>query len=135
MTPRYLLDTDICIHARRQRPPALVARFDKLQRGEAVLSMITYGELLFGARKSASSARALQIIEEFGSLFDIIPVTVETAQMYGILRADLEARGQVIGGNDLWIAAQARAAGLIMVTGNDREFSRVAGLKIENWTV
>lgn len=135
MSPRYILDTDICIHARRRRPPELVARFDKLQRGEAVLSVITYGELLFGAYKSTTSARAIQVIEEFGSLFDIIPVSVEAGRAYGIIRADLEARGQVIGGNDLWIAAQARASGLILVTGNEREFSRVAGLQIENWTV
>ena len=134
MPARYLLDTDICIHARRRRAPALLARFDKLERGEAMLSVVTYGELLHGARKSLESERALRTIEEFASLFDIAPVTMETARMYGMIRADLERRGGIIGGNDLWIAAQARAAGLTLVTGNEREFRRVTGLKVENWS-
>ena len=133
MSPRYLLDTDICIHARRRKSPALLARFDKLERGEAVLSVVTYGELLYGARKSVESERALRTIEEFASLFDILPVTEETARMYGTLQANLEPKGQMIGGNDLWIAAHARVAELTLVTGNEREFRRVAGLKIENW--
>src|SRR5947209_4168608 len=74
MSRRYILDTDICIHARRQRPDALLARFNSLQRGEAVLSVITYGALLYGARKSSESKRAMQIIEEFENLFEILPV-------------------------------------------------------------
>jgi tRNA(fMet)-specific endonuclease VapC len=133
MSPRYLLDTDICIHARRGRSPALLARFEKLGRGEAVLSVITYGELLYGARKSAASERALQTIEEFASLFDILPITEETARIYGVLRAKLESKGQMIGSNDLWIAANAKVAGLTLVTGNEREFRRVLDLKVENW--
>jgi hypothetical protein len=68
-------------------------------------------------------------------LFDIAPLTEETARSYGMVRADLASRGEIIGSNDLWIAAQAKANGLTLVTGNEREFSRVAGLKIENWTV
>jgi len=133
MSPRYILDTDICIHARRRRPSALLARFDKLQRGEAILSVITYGELLYGARKSAESKRAVQIIEEFASFFEIAPVTAGTAQAYSGLRADLASKGEIIGGNGLWIAAQAKLLGLTLVTGNEREFRRIVGLKIENW--
>jgi tRNA(fMet)-specific endonuclease VapC len=135
MGARYILDTDICIHARRRRSPALLARFNRLERGEAVLSVVTYGELLYGARKSADADRAVQIIEEFASMFDIAPVTKEAARTYGMLRADLASRGEIIGGNDLWIAAQAKAESLTLVTGNEREFSRVVGLKIESWTV
>jgi tRNA(fMet)-specific endonuclease VapC len=134
MSPRYILDTDICIHARRRRSPELLARFDKLERGEAVLSVITYGELLYGARKSVDPERALRTIDEFASLFDIVPVTMETARIYGVLRASLASRGEMIGGNDLWIAAQAKLAGLTLVTGNEREFRRVVDLRIENWT-
>jgi tRNA(fMet)-specific endonuclease VapC len=133
MSRRYILDTDICIHARRQRSAALLARFNNLQRGEAVLSVITYGELLYGARKSTESKRAMQIIEEFANLFEILPVTEETAQTYGLLRSDLATRGQIIGSNDLWIAAHALLLGLTLVTGNEREFRRVIGLKVENW--
>ena len=133
MAPRFILDTDICIHVRRRRLPELLSRFNNLERGEAVLSVVTYGELLYGARKSSESARAVQIIEEFASLFDIVPLTAEIARTYSVLRADLASRGQIIGSNDLWIAAQATAADLTLVTGNEREFRRIAGLKIENW--
>jgi tRNA(fMet)-specific endonuclease VapC len=135
MAPRYILDTDICIHVRRRRSPALLEKFNSLERGEAVLSVITYGELLYGARKSSDSKRAVQIIEEFASLFDIALVTAETAKIYGVLRADLASTGQLIGSNDLWIAAQAKLADLTLVTGNEREFRRIAGLKIENWVI
>jgi tRNA(fMet)-specific endonuclease VapC len=134
MSLRYILDTDICIHARRRRHPALLARFNELERGEAALSVITYGELLYGARKSVDSDRAVQIIEEFAGLFDILSVTEETARLYGVLRADLSKKGQMIGANDLWIAAQARSAELTLITGNEREFRRIAGLNVENWT-
>ena len=133
MSRRYILDTDICINARRQRSAALLARFNSLQRGEAVLSVITYGELLYGARKSTESKRAMQIIEEFANLFEILPVTEETAQTHGLLRCDLATTGQIIASNDLWIAAHALLLGLTLVTGNEREFRRVVGLKVENW--
>jgi tRNA(fMet)-specific endonuclease VapC len=59
----------------------------------------------------------------------------EAAREYGALRAEFERRGEIIGNNDLWIAAHARAAGLILVTNNEREFKRVRGLKVQNWAV
>jgi tRNA(fMet)-specific endonuclease VapC len=135
MTPRYLIDTDIFIHIRQKRLPQVRARFDRLQPGEAVISAVVYGELLYGAAKSANAAKALQAIEEVVSLLSVEPITPDVAHEYGAMRALLEKKGEIIGNNDLWIAAHARTAGLTLATNNEREFKRVPGLKVQNWTV
>ncbi len=133
MAGRYLLDTNICIYIKKQRPPAVLAHFEKLKAGEALLSVITYGELLYGAAKSQQRTQALNALQELTSLLPVLPLPEEAAEHYGQIRAALEAKGEIIGGNDLWIAAHAKAAGLIVVTNNEREFKRVKGLKVENW--
>ena len=133
MAARYLLDTDICIFVRRRHLPQVMTRFERLQPGEAVMSVITYGELLFGAEKHPSRASAMKTLEDLAALIAVEPIVPEAAHEYGALRAHLERNGEVIGNNDLWIAAHARAGGLILVTNNEREFKRVPGLKIQNW--
>lgn len=133
MTPKYLLDTNICIHIRRQRPPGVLARFEKLKAGEAVLSIITYGELHYGAAKSAQRSLAQERLDALLSFLPVLPLPMEAGTVYGEIRAGLEARGQTIGGNDLWIAAHAKAMGLTLVTNNEREFKRVPGLRVQNW--
>ena len=134
MAPRYLIDTDIFIHLRQQRLPQVRARFDRLKPGEAVISTIVYGELLFGAEKSALPEKALKGIEDLVSLVPVEPLGGAVAREYGALRASLEKRGAVIGNNDMWIAAHTLALGLILVTANEREFKRVPKLKVQNWT-
>jgi len=133
MGPSYLLDTNICIYIHHRRPAQVIDRFRRIKSGDAVISVVTYGELLFGAQKSQRQAEALQIIEEFASTVGVMPMPVQAAAVYGDLRARLEGRGEVIGGNDLWIAAHALAEGLTLVTNNEREFKRVPGLNVENW--
>jgi len=135
MSPRYLIDADIFIHIRQRRLAQVRARFDRLQPGEAVISVIVYGELLYGAEKSTNPSNAKKGIEELITLAAVEPITSEVAHEYGVVRATLERQGEVIGNNDLWIAAHARARGLILVTNNEREFKRVPGLKIQNWAV
>jgi tRNA(fMet)-specific endonuclease VapC len=133
MNARYMLDTNICIYIRRQRPPEVLARFERLKSGEAVLSAITYGELLYGAEKSAHRAQAMRQLDELAAMMPIVPVSPEASRVYGAIRADLETKGEPIGNNDLWIAAHAKAIGVTLVTNNEREFKRVAGLKVQNW--
>lgn len=106
MSVRYLLDTNICIYIRRQRPQKILTKFQQLASGEAGLSIVTYGELHYGA---------------------------EAGRVYGTIRAALERRGERIGANDLWIAAHAMTDSLTLVTNNEREFRRVSGLNVENW--
>ncbi|MGB7752707.1 MAG: type II toxin-antitoxin system VapC family toxin [Candidatus Acidiferrales bacterium] len=133
MDARFLLDTNICIYIRKKRPEDVMQRFLKLDPGEAVISVITFGELLYGAAKSAQHTVALDRLRELVHLLPAMALPEAAAEAYGSIRADLEARGQMIGNNDLWIASHAIAAGLILVTNNEREFRRVRGLKMQNW--
>jgi len=135
MDPAYLLDTNICIYIRNKRPEQVLRRFRTLRPGEAALSVITYGELLYGASKSAQRAAALEQLHELVNLLPALSLPESAAEAYGTIRAELEVRGELIGNNDLWIAAHAVAAGLTLVTNNEKEFRRVRGLKVQNWAV
>ena len=130
---RYLLDTDICVYIQRQRPPQVLARFERLKPGEAAISVVTWGELLYGAEKSQQRPKVLQLLEEFTALIPVLSMPEITGQIYGTIRAALEAKGKPISNNDMWIAAHAKAAGLTLVTNNESEFKRISGLKIQNW--
>lgn len=133
MGPRYLLDTNICIYIRKKRSEDVLRRFRKLRPGEAVLSVITYGELLYGAIKSEQRTAAVQQLHELVTLLPAVALPENAAEAYGAIRADLESKGEMIGNNDLWIAAHALAQELILVTNNEREFRRVPQLKLQNW--
>ena len=133
MKPRYLLDTDICIYIAKRRPAQVQARLAALSAGVVAMSVVTYGELWHGATRSQRSAEAFAILERLARAAPVLPLDEEAARHYGEIRAQLEAKGKVIGNNDLWIAAHARSAKLVLVTNNVREFSRVAGLVVENW--
>ncbi|MCU1241636.1 MAG: plasmid maintenance protein [Candidatus Acidoferrum typicum] len=135
METRFLLDTNTLIYIRRNRPARVLARFQKLSYGEAAFSVITFGELAYGAAKSVRRSEAIAQLDELRSALPIIALPETAAEIYGVIRADLEGRGQQIGNNDLWIAAHAVAANLILVTNNETEFARVKGLKVQNWAV
>jgi tRNA(fMet)-specific endonuclease VapC len=133
MEARYLLDTNICIYIRQNKPDGLLRRFQALRAGEAVLSVITFGELLYGAEKSRERSASLERLGELTALLPVLAMPPRAAESYGTIRAELERAGQMIGNNDLWIAAHAKAEGLTLVTNNEREFRRVRGLKVQNW--
>jgi tRNA(fMet)-specific endonuclease VapC len=133
MSQRYLLDTNICIYIAKYNPPAARERFSRYAASQLAMSVITLGELRFGAEKSQQKDKANQVI---GQLLELIPVDElpeSAADHYGAIRADLQQKGQVIGNNDLWLAAHARAQGWVLVTNNEREFLRVPELRVENW--
>jgi len=132
MAPRLLIGTDIFIHV-RQRRTDVIARFKRVPAGDAAISVITYGELIYGVQKSAQRDRAIEVLTEMIGLLPVLALPPNAASTYGEIRAALEAKGEIIGNNDLWIAAHAKAAGLTLVTNNQREFSRIKGLKIETW--
>jgi len=133
MAARYMLDTNICIYIQRQKPDKVLARFQKLKSGDAVISVITWGELVFGAEKSKQRKKIMQLLGEFTSFIPVLSIPESAGNTYGAIRALLASKGKPIGNNDLWIAAHAKAAGLMLVTNNEREFKRVPGLKIQNW--
>ena len=97
------------------------------------MSVVTYGELCLYVEKSGSSVQADRLSALVASI-PVVAMTAEVGSVYGRIRADLERRGLVIGGNDLWIAAHALSLGLTLVTANVREFARVAGLAVEDWS-
>lgn len=111
-------DTDIFIYIRQKRPEEVSQRFNKLHPGEAAISIITYGELLYGAGKSARRADALARLSALIDLLPILPLEKGAAQAYGEIRAELESKGEMIGNNDLWIAAHALAGTFTLVTNN-----------------
>ena len=133
MPTLFMLDTNICIYIQRQKPKEVLIRFQKLKPGDAAISVITWGELLYGAEKSQKSKMALQLLEEFKTFVPVLALPENAGKTYAEIRAALETKGKLIGNNDLWIAAHAKAAGLTIVTNNEREFKRVKGLKIQNW--
>lgn len=130
---RYLLDTNICIYIQRQRPSQVLARFEKLRSGEAAISVVTWGELMYGAEKSQNRPKVMQLLEEFRLFVPVLPMPETAGQIYGIIRTTLETKGTPISNNDLWIAAHAKTEGLTLVTNNESEFKRVPGLRIQNW--
>ena len=131
--PRYMLDTNICIYIQKQKPRSVLERFRNTAPGDAVMSAITWGELIFGAQKSTRSVQVIEQLEEFRTIVPVSPLHQFCGAAYGKIRWQLQAKGLPIGNNDLWIAAHALAENLTIVTNNEREFARVDGLKLENW--
>jgi len=133
MSVRYLLDTNICIYIAKHNPPAVREHFARHAANELAMSVITLGELRFGAEKSQSRERAMATIQQLEGLIPPRALPEAAGEHYGQIRAVLQRGGAIIGNNDLWLAAHARADGWILVTNNTREFSRVPGLQLENW--
>jgi len=126
----YLLDTNTWI-AYLKGNQAVLERI--MQTPRLGITSISLGELCYGARKSQRVEANLQRVETLASEVQIFTVDALTAQAYGMIRADLERQGTPIGPNDLWIAAVAKANDLMLVTRNQREFTRVVGLRLEDW--
>lgn len=133
MTLRYLLDTNICIYIAKQKPASVLTRFETMKIGSVAMSVVTYGELLYGAEKSQYPKKTKNLLEELCSLIPPLPLPLHTSYHYGEIRALLEKKGNPVGANDLWIASHALAMKLILVTNNTKEFTRIPHLKIENW--
>jgi tRNA(fMet)-specific endonuclease VapC len=133
MSARYLLDTNICIYIAKHNPPVVRERFSRHSSSELAMSVITLGELRFGAEKSQSREQSLAGVAKLEQLIPVYALSEAAGEHYGQIRATLSRIGRPIGNNDLWLAAHARAEGWILVTNNEREFIRVPGLQVENW--
>ncbi|NVK29391.1 MAG: type II toxin-antitoxin system VapC family toxin [Gammaproteobacteria bacterium] len=129
----YLLDTNILIYLLKQRPPSVLQKFETLEPSSVAMSVISLGELEYGAAKSQNSEQAFGVIQQLLLSVPALPMSADTATQYGDIRSQLTKQGNMIGNNDLWIAAHAKALGWILVSNNVREFERVEGLELENW--
>jgi len=128
----YILDTNILIAALKGHQ-AVRARLETVPLSTLRLSPVALGELEFGAEKSAFGERNRVRLAVLTGRLPLVGIDHETARHYGLVRALLERQGRPIGANDMWIAAQALRIGATLVTDNEREFSRVPDLLLENW--
>ena len=129
-----MLDTNVCIHVIRRRPPAVLRRFEEYEVGEVGVSSVTAAELFYGAEKSAVPEQNREALSRFLLPLEVLAFGDEAAAAYGRVRAALEKAGTPIGPLDALIAAHAVSLGVTLVTNNTREFSRVPGLEVEDWT-
>jgi tRNA(fMet)-specific endonuclease VapC len=133
----YLLDTNTVSYLLRDNSPALSSRLLGMAPEALAISVITAGELRFGVKKLGPGQRATalsQRLEHILESFATLPLPADAGEHYAATRAHLEAKGTPIGGNDLWIAAHALAGDMTLITNNLREFQRVPGLKVEDWS-
>ena len=127
-----MLDTNLCIRVLRDRPQGLRERFNA-EADALCISMVVLAELLCGAEKSARPVENRHEVERFAARLDVLPFDLEAAAHFADIRATLERKGTPIGAYDLMIAGHARSRGLVVVTGNLGEFTRVDGLRAEDW--
>lgn len=130
---KYLLDTSICIYIIKEKPESVIKIFSKIKLGDVEISATTITEMYFGLAKSSKPNENTIALQEFLQPLVTLDFNSDDAVVYGRIRAELEANGQMIGAMDLLIAAIALSRELILVTNNEKEFSRIKDLKLENW--
>ena len=131
----YMLDTNICSYIIRNRPESIKEKLQEVEKEHTIaLSSIVVSELLYGAKKKGSQ-KLLKVITAFVDNFVIYDYSKVSAEFYATVRTDLEVQGKIIGANDLLIASHALSYKALLVTNNTREFERVKGLKLEDWSL
>ena len=131
----YYLDTNICIFHINDSKPMMSDKLESLPLHSIKIPSMVAAELLYGAEKSQRREENFKYYKEFISLFDMVSFDESAAEHYAHIRASLEKIGQVIGSNDMIIAACVRANDAVLVTNNTREFSRIENLVLEDWTL
>ena len=131
----YMLDTNICSFIIREKPPSVKEKLKVIDKNnnKIVLSSIVASELLYGAYKKRSP-KLISTVKTFIDFFEVLPFDLIAAEEYGKIRTFLEKKGNIIGAYDLQIAAHAKSINAILVTNNTKEFLRIEGLKVEDWT-
>jgi len=128
-----MLDTNIVIYLIKNNPARVRSVFVKHKVDDVCISSITLAELLYGVEKSQAKDKNKLAVLSMLTAIRVLDFTSQAAEQYGILRAGLERKGKLIGPMDILIAGHALSEHLILVTNNEKEFQRVAGLKVENW--
>lgn len=130
----YMLDTDISSYIMKRTDQAVLKKLLTVAVSDVCISAISKAELLYGIEVSLRRQKDQAALDEFLRYVEVMEFPPGAALDYALIRADLKRRGTPIGGNDLLIASHARYLGLTLATNNIREYWRVSGLKIENWT-
>ena len=131
----YFLDTNICISCLRGKNDNLLRKLETYSFDDIKIPIITACELIYGVHKSKFKENNLHQTNILLTKFEIIPFDLPAIDIYGRMRASLESKGQIIGYNDMLIAASALSRKAVLVTNNTKEFSRIDGLIIEDWTI
>jgi tRNA(fMet)-specific endonuclease VapC len=132
---RYMLDTNTCSYVMKRSNEAVLRRLRSVPVSDVCISVITKSELLYGVEMSPRRAQDATALHAFLPHVEVLEFAEDAATHYAQIRAGLKRQGQMIGANDLFIAAHARSLGLRLVTNNTAEFGRVRDLKVENWTL
>ena len=132
---RYMLDTDTCSYIMKRSSTAVLRRLQAVPVTDVCMSVITKSELLYGVEVSPRRGQDAAALAAFLPYVEVLDFSDDATSHYAEIRADLKKRGALIGANDLFIAAHARCLGFTLVTNNTREFGRVKGLAVDNWTV
>ena len=132
----FMLDTDTCIFLMRGGSQRLEAEVQSVPLSQQVMSAVTFAKLTYGVQASAAAKRKQNqvILDSLALHLAVLDWPQSAAKHYAEIRADLKKRGALLGAADLMIAAHARAMGAIIVTNNVKDFGRVKGLEVENWT-
>ncbi len=130
---KYMLDTNICIYVIKHKPEEVFLRLQEVDPSDVCISSVTYAELVHGVEKSEAVDRNRVALSLLLANIEILSFGINAADEYGKLRADLEKKGTPIGSLDMMIAGHAISVDCTLVTNNVRGFSRVDGLKIDNW--
>ena len=130
-----MLDTDTCSYIMKRSHPSVLKRLQAIPVTDISISVISKSELLYGVEVSPRRMQDATALKAFLTHVEVLEFPDDAAVHYAQIRADLKTRGQMIGANDLFIAAHARSLGLKLVTNNTAEFGRVKGLTLENWTL
>jgi tRNA(fMet)-specific endonuclease VapC len=130
----YMLDTDISSYIMKRSDDAVLRRLQRVAIAEVSISAISKSELEYGVAVSPRPLQDREALDEYLRHVAVLDYPQDAASHYAEIRAALRLKGDMIGANDLFIAAHARSLGLTLVTNNSREFGRVKGLKLENWT-
>ena len=131
---RYMLDTNICIYAIKHKPEQVFMRLQEHDPIDICISSVTYAELVHGVEKSKAIEKNRVALALLLANIEIMNFDSLAAESYGKIRADLEKAGTPIAPLDMMIAGHAKALGYTVVTNNTKEFARVKGLKLENWS-
>ena len=131
----FMLDTNTCIYVIKQKPAKVIERFKQTEVSQIGISSITLSELLYGVSKSSKPEQNQIALSQFVAPLEILPYDDEAAQYYGDLRAGMERQGAPIGSLDMLIAAHALSLDCILITNNEKEFTRIPNLKIDNWVI
>ena len=128
-----MLDTDMCSYIIKEHPIKVLKHFQKIEMNSICISIVTYAELMYGVERSSSKRINRAVINDFTKHLDVIKWDLAVADCYAMIRTELESKGTPIGAMDMMIAAHSQSIDAVLVSNNQKHFSKVKDLKLENW--